>query len=75
MQVQRHLKRLHDTGAALLIGHFMGGFSVLSWLETGLFAGVSVSGREQGLAMQVLEQLAMNGFLVLAGEVCEEDET
>ncbi|MDO4683357.1 MAG: diguanylate cyclase [Lautropia sp.] len=73
-KVQRHLKRLHGTGAGLLIGDFMGGLSALSWLETGLFAGVSVSGREQGLARRALGQLAADGFLVLAGEGCETDK-
>lgn len=69
-----HVKRLHDTGAALLIGDFQGGFSALAWLETGLFAGVSVSGREHGLARQSLAQLAADGFLILAGEAHAADE-
>lgn len=69
-----HVKRLHDTGAALLIGGFQGGFSALAWLETGQFAGVSVSGHEQGLARQALSQLAAEGFLILAGEAHAADE-
>ncbi|MDO5102095.1 MAG: diguanylate cyclase [Lautropia sp.] len=73
-QRAHHLKRLLDTGAAVLMGDFQGGFSALAWLETGQLAGVSVSGQQRGLARQALAQLAADGFLILAGEAHAADE-